>query len=285
MPATETHTPGHAASSTAGDGLRLSVIVVNWNTADFLLDCLGSLVASTLAPHLEIIVVDNGSTDGSVQRVQQGFPTVRMIANDANVGFGRANNQGLAVARGRYLMLLNSDTRVPPETLPALVTFMDDHPRAGACGPRLVRPDGSPQPFAFGGEPTLGYLARRGLHRLLFRRYLHDWALPKVEAVDWVSGAALLVRHEVVAQVGGLDEAIFLYFEDTDWCHRIRQASWLIYRVPAVSVTHLGGQSVQRNPAASSAYYRSLVYYYRKHYGWPARLGLRLLLPIYRRVA
>src|SRR5262245_29255542 len=262
----------------------LSIVIVNWNTSALLVDCLTSLRDSPLWPELDVIVVDNASTDDSRQRVREHFAEVRLIENRDNVGFARANNQALRVARGRYQMLLNSDTRVPPETLPGLVAFMDAHPEAGACGPRLVLPDGTPQAYAFGGDPTLGYLLARGFHRLAFDRPLHDWAAPETAAVDWVSGACLLARREAIEQVGDLDENIFMYFEDNDWCLRIRQAGWKIYEYPAVRVIHLGGQSLKRNPAAQSAYGTSLRYFFRKHYSRLDQLCLRALLPLYGRL-
>jgi hypothetical protein len=135
----------------------------------------------------------------------------------------------------------------------------------------LLRPDGTPQPYAFGGDPSIGYLLARGLNRLLFRRYLHNWAIDTPQAVDWVSGACLIVRRQVIEQVGGLDEQIFMYFEDNDWCLRMRQAGWTIYYNPHFSITHLGGQSLNRNPQARQAYYQSLKYFYAKHYSWFAR--------------
>jgi len=148
-----------------------------------------------------------------------------------------------------------------------------------------VRPDGSPQPYAFGGDPTIGYLLARGLNRLLFRRYLHDWAPAAAQPVDWLSGACILVRRAAVEQAGPLDENIFMYFEDNDWCLRLRQAGWQIYLVPQVQVVHLGGQSLARNPAARGLYAQSLRYFYRKHYSAPAQWLLRLLLPLYQRLA
>jgi hypothetical protein len=213
------------------------------------------------------------------------FPAARLIANRANVGFARANNQGIRASQGRYVLLLNSDTVVPPGALAALVAFMDAHPAVGAVGPRLLRPDGAPQPYAFGGDPTIGYLLRRGINRLLFRRPLHDWATDAIQPVDWVSGACLLARRAAIEQAGLLDEAIFMYFEDNDWCLRIRQAGWQVIYNPRVAITHIGGQSLAQNPAARKAYRASLRHFYAKHYGPAASLLLRLLLPLYARLA
>lgn len=262
----------------------LSIIIVNWNTAALLQDCLASLFAASLPPasSIEVIVVDNASSDNSIAIVQQHFPTVHLIPNQENVGFARANNQGIAISQGRYILLLNSDTVMPPATLAGLLTFMDTTPDAGACSPRLQRPDGQPQAFAFGGDPTPLYLLRRGLYRLLLRRGLHDWYTSHTQFVNWVSGACLLLRRNAIEQTGGLDENIFMYFEDNDLCLRIRQAGWKVYYHPQVSVIHIGGQSLKQNPEARRAYYHSLEYFYTKHYSHVAQLWLRVGLQFYR---
>lgn len=264
---------------------QLSVVIVSWNTAALLRACLQSLLAGSTGPHIEIIVVDNASQDDSGPMVRREFPSALLIQNPTNAGYARANNQGIAVSRAPYVMLLNSDTQVPPGALAGLLDFVDGHPEAGAVGPRLVRPDGSPQPYAFGGDPTIGYLLTRGLNRILRRRYLHDWATSLAQPVDWVSGACLLARRAAIEHAGLLDENIFLYFEDNDWCLRLRRAGWKIYLVPQVQVVHLGGQSVAGNPAARGVYAQSLRYFYRKHYSPLAQWLLRFLLPIYQRVA
>ncbi len=278
----------------------LSVIIVTWNVRDLLRECLRSVVGSqepgarsqestdgrlppapcSLTP--EIIVVDNASRDGSADMVRTEFPGVRLIANAENLGFARANNQGIRASQGRYVVLLNSDTLVPPGALAALVAFMDAHPDAGAVGPRLLRPDGTAQPYAFGGDPTPRYLLARGVNRLIFRRPLHDWATDAVQQVDWVSGACLMVRREAMDQAGLLDENIFMYFEDNDWCLRIRGAGWKVYYNPQAAITHIGGQSLAQNPAARRAYGESLQYFYAKHYGPRALALLKLCLPLYR---
>ena len=262
---------------------RLLVLIVSWNTRDLLRDCLQSLQPGA-HPDWDVLVVDNASADDSVAMVRSTFPTVRLIENAVNVGYARANNQGLRTSTAPYALLLNSDTRATPEAIEELVAFLDAHPDAGAVSPRLLRADGTAQPFAFGGDPTLGYLLRRGARRLLSGRYLHDWAIAETRCVDWVSGACLLVRRTAIEQVGMLDENFFMYFEDNDWCLRLRRAGWKTYYHPAAAIVHLGGQSLARNPQAQSAYETSLRYFYRKHYGPLAGFALRLLLPLYARM-
>jgi N-acetylglucosaminyl-diphospho-decaprenol L-rhamnosyltransferase len=261
---------------------ELAIVIASWNVASLLANCLRSIPAGAEGLDYQVIVVDNASSDGSADMVARDFPAVRLIRNTENVGFGKANNQGICAGQGRYVLLLNSDTSVPAGSLTELVRFMDQHPDAGACGPRLLRPDGMPQPYAFGGDPTLGYLLVRGLKQVLFHRYLHDWTTDMVQEVDWVSGACLLVRRQAIEQVGLLDESIFMYFEDNDWCLRIRRAGWKIYYNPQVSIVHIGGQSLAQHPAARHVYHRSLTYFYAKHYGLLARLLLRVGLLPYR---
>ena len=261
----------------------LSIIIVNWNTADLLGGCLRSIYSTVLDAGWEVIVVDNASKDQSVPMVESAFPAVHMIRNSYNAGFARANNQGILISHGRYVLLLNSDTLVPAGALGSLMEFMDHHPEAGICAPRLLREDGTTQPFAFGDDPTPGYLLRRALAYLFLGRSLHDWSTDHPMRTDWVAGTCLMARRPAVDQAGLLDEHIFLYFEDNDWCLRIRRCGWKIYYCPEVSITHLGGRSVSRNPDARGAYYRSLEYFYTKHYGSMARLWLKLALPVYRK--
>src|SRR5262249_46308269 len=157
-------------------------------------DCLRSL-APAEHPEWDVRVVDNASGDGSPAMVKSEFPTVRLIENADNAGYARANNQGLRDNPAPYALLLNSDTRATPAAIQGLLAFMDAHPDAGAVSPRLLNADGSAQAFAFGGDPTLSYILRRGALRVTARKYLHDWATTQTRAVDWVSGACLLVRR------------------------------------------------------------------------------------------
>ncbi len=275
---------------TSQTGITLAILLLSWNTANLLADCLRSIPAGAVGLDYAIIVVDNASTDGSPDMVARDFADVQLIRSPENLGFARGNNLGIRAADPGtpYLLLLNSDTLVKPGALTALVRFMDAHPEAGAVGPRLLRPDGTPQPYAFGGDPTLRYLLRRGLKRLLFHRYLHDWATDETLAVDWVSGACMLVRRAAIEQVGLLDENMFMYFEDNDWCLRMRQAGWKVYYYPQAEIVHLGGQSLKKNPKARQAYFASLRHFYRKHYSPWARAFLACLtcfLPLYQRMA
>lgn len=225
----------------------LSVVIVNWNTCSLLHNCLMSLVNTDQPLTIEIIVVDNASTDGSVKMIQHDFPDIWLVMNTSNVGFAPACNQGLAIARGRYSLLLNSDTGVAPDALKQLVNFMDTHPQAGACGPQLRNADGTLQPSgrAF---PTLGQALMAllpvpvTLRRVLANPIEHrDYS--QVAAVDEVSGAALCLRMAALQQVGNLDERFFFFGEDVDLCWRLHTAGWLVYYVPHATITHFWGGS------------------------------------------
>ncbi len=261
----------------------MEIVIVSFNTAHLLADCLCSIPQGAEELDYRTIVVDNGSKDGSAEMLARDFPHVRLIQNSRNRGFGAANNQGIHASTGRYVVLLNSDTRVLPGALKRLVDFMEARPQAGACGPRLARPDGRTQPFAFGGDPTPRYLFARGWTRLIQHRPLHDWETQQPQPVDWVSAACLIARSEALEQIGGFDERYFMYFEDNDLCLRLRRAGWQVWYDPDATITHLGGGSVQAD-AITQWYDASLRYFYRKHYATLARLALEMMLPFYRRL-
>lgn len=260
------------SNSVTAKRVDLSIIVVNWNTCELLAQCLQSLEDTIRDSSYEVWVVDNGSSDGSVEMVRERFPRTHLIVNMENVGFARANNQAIDCCRGRYLLLLNSDTKVLPGALGELVRFMDDHRGAGVAGARLLYSDGTFQashsPF-----PTLWreFLMLSGLGRRLVRPRYPSYG-PEVEKgdqqVDYVEGACLLARREAIDQVGGLDERIFMYAEDVDWCYRFAQAGWEVWYLPQVRIVHYGGQSSRQRQARMEAeLYGSRIYFFRKHTG------------------
>lgn len=228
----------------------LSIIIVSYNTRDLLRDCLASVERCCSGASVETFVVDNASSDGSAEMVAREFPLVELIVNESNVGFAAANNIGLRRAAGRYVALLNPDTRLSPGALPELVRFMDARPRAGYCGPRLVNANGTNQPSAHrfptivsAGFSILG-LARRypASRHTLDLHVLHGHRAHF--RADWLGGACLMVATPCLHAVGLLDEGFFMYFEETDWCRRMAKAGWEGWYVPSAEVTHLGGQSV-----------------------------------------
>lgn len=250
----------------------VSVVIVSWNTRALTLACLASLPAAARAHRLEVWVVDNASTDGSVDAIRRAHPDVQVVANTENVGFAAANNQGVARGSGRYVMLLNSDTVAPPGAIDALVGFADAHPGAGVVGPRLVNPDGTyqsgPTPFPSLWNETL---AVTGLgRRLLTPAYPSAPAHRALVArqADYVGGACMLARRDAIAQVGGLDEGYFMYSEEPDWCWRMRRAGWDVWYTPDAEIIHHGGQSTsQQRHAMTIALYRSKVRFLRRYRG------------------
>lgn len=232
---------------------ELSVCTANFNTRELLRQYLKSLYENTPELDFEVIIVDNGSTDGSVEMLQTEFPQVRLIANPTNVGFSKAYNQAFRAATGRYVVCLNSDIIVLPGALAAMYQFLEDHPEVGAVSCKLLNADGSLQ-YSCGRSPTVIGLAFNslGLSRLFpkcrfFARFLMtDWEHNEVRQVDQPAGACLMIRGRTLAEVGLFDERFFVYFEDVDWCYRSKMAGWPIYFIPYAQVIHLGGQTSER---------------------------------------
>jgi len=262
--------------------MDLSVCILNWNTAPDLRRCLGSVFSARYSSIIQVIVVDNASDDGSAEIVRREFPQATLIQNSRNVGFAAGHNRGIRASSGRYLLLLNADTIVHEGALTALVRAADAHPRAAVVGPRLLNADGSLQ-YSCRRFPRLAYgLFRKApLGRLLpenrfDREYLmRDFDHTREQTVDWVSGAAFLLRREAVEQVGLLDEGYYMYCEDVDWCYRARRKDWQVLYAPRAVVTHLHGRSTDMRPFAMSyQFHRSMARFYRKHYAgkWPAVL-------------
>ena len=257
------------------DKPRVSLVIVNFNAGQALVECLGSVVQRDDVEN-EIILVDNGSTDGSRELARARFPELRLVELGENRGYAAANNRGLALATGEWVGLLNPDTVVPGGALRALVEVLQENPDLGAVGPALVWPDGEPQPYSHGGDPSPFYLARRAIGRH-FGRALHAWAGGLLRRVDWVSGAALVARRTVLLRVGGLDEQFFLYFEDVDLCRRLRESGWQVAFVPSVAIAH-HSRPDSADGGRRRHYDHSLLYFYRKHYGVWAELGIRAMI-------
>ncbi|GIW00313.1 glycosyltransferase family 2 protein [Roseiflexus sp.] len=253
----------------------LSIVIVNWNTRDLLRACLASLHNAARRIACEIIVVDNASTDGSIEMVRAAFPRVRLMALPENVGFARANNIGFAQAQGRYFLLLNPDTWLPPGALDEMIALMDQMPNVGILGPRLLNADGSLQPSCSRFPTPLnialdcwGISRIAPQNRMLSRFKMTWWAHDEAREVDQPSGACLLVRREAWHEAGPLDERFFMYFEEVDLCWRVQRAGWRICFTPTPQITHYGGQSSLQNLDARIVQrYASLVLFFRKHYG------------------
>lgn len=267
-----------------------SIVIVNYRTDDLLVECLESLGKAGESLQLEVIVVDNSGTLVA-GAFHERFPSVRLVANPENVGFARAANQGIHLSRGRSVLCLNPDTIVHEGALATMVGYLDAHPAVGAAGARLLESDGRLQYSCrrFPGYLTIFFGRYAVLTRLLpgnaaSRDYLYlDWDHRSVREVDWVSGACLIVRREVLASVGGFDEDYFLFVEDMDWCRRIRDAGWSIVYLPDAVVTHHIGASRGPVPAwIVRARHRGMWRYVQKHFGapWPARLVIAAALAL-----
>ena len=264
----------------------ISIVIVNHNTRELLHDCLRSIEMKGGQNALQVIVVDNGSRDGSAEMVADQFPRVTLIRNNSNEGFAKPNNQGLQRATGRYCLLLNSDTIVKPHSLKTLIAFMDSHPDAGACGPRLINPDGSLQ-RSCRSFPSLWrhFCDMSGLENLfpnsVFGNFETRFAHDSSVEVDQPMGAALLVRSEVVRHVGYLDERFKIYYNEVDWCRRITRAGWKIYFVHDAEIVHYGGKTTEITNRSFDQFDEmnmNTLLYYRKHLGFVGLTVYRLLL-------
>ena len=233
--------------------VTLSIIIVNWNTRDITRNCLQSIREKVTDISCEVIVVDNASSDKSIDMIRAEFPDARLIANDDNLGFGRANNQGMRVARGRYLLLLNSDTLVIDDSVQRFVSFIESDAKIGIAGCKLLFEDltlqGSCSRFPSIKIALLEdlllykFLSRRRQGELLLNGY---WAHDHARDVDAVWGAAMLVRREVFEQSGGFDERIFMYGEDLEWCMRVHDGKWRIAFTPDCRIVHLNHKSAEK---------------------------------------
>jgi N-acetylglucosaminyl-diphospho-decaprenol L-rhamnosyltransferase len=265
----------------------VTVILVSYNTADLLERTLSALKEGRGTLQLQVIVVDNASHDNSVELVRTKYPEVELIQNATNVGFALANNQALSLAHARYVLLLNSDAFVSPDTLPKTVEFMDAHPNCGVLGVKLVGEDGSLQPSCrYFPTPWNIFLASTGLQRYFPRAKLVDdmaWDHASVRDCDWVPGCFYLVRYEVIARVGLFDSRYFAYYEEVDHCRAVRKAGWSVTYYPYTQVCHIGGASAastglldsgRQNPTRRI---ESELLYFRKHYGMMGMLVAALL--------
>lgn len=257
--------------------LDISFIIVSWNVRALLHRAILAIRADAGEAQTEMIVVDNASSDGTVDMLRAEFPDVRVIANRENAGFTRGNNQGLAMAQGRYFFLLNPDTELERGALPALLTYMDapQNARVGIAGPQLVYADGSLQSSRrrFPKFSTALFESTRLEQWFPRNRFLTEYRLLNtdddiVQDVDWVVGAAMFVRRAVYAEIGGLDERFFMYSEELDWCKRAKQNGWRVVFFPPSRVLHYEGKSSEQALGQRDIYFHSSkVRYFKKHRG------------------
>lgn len=263
----------------------LSIIIVSWNVRGYLKACLSSIQVNRGDLDLEVIVVDSGSSDGSPEMVSHTFPGVHLIDCGDNVGFPKGNNIGLAMAKGKYLLLLNPDTEIIGNALTSMVSYLDSHASVGLVGGQLLNSDGTIQ-SSRRRFPTLGtaifestWLEGIAPRDLLTSYYAEDLPLDIPSDVDWLTGACLMTRRNVVNQVGLMDEAYFMYSEELDWCRRIKDAGWQIVYLPEAKILHHVGKSSEQAVAERHLnFQRAKLRYFQKYHGPLTTTILRAVL-------
>jgi N-acetylglucosaminyl-diphospho-decaprenol L-rhamnosyltransferase len=252
--------------------IDLSIIILSWNTCDLLEKCLNSINEFGEGMEFEILVIDNGSVDGSQRMVSHKFPQVRLVENEENLGFARGNNKGFTLTSSPFVLLLNSDAFLTAGALENLSGTMKQKPKAGIVGGHLLNPDGSFQ-ASHSRFPGLWqeFLILTGLGRLIFGRFYPSRG-PEIDKgpqiVDYVEGACLLVRREATEQAGLLSEDFFMYAEEVNWCFAMKKAGWEVWYHPEARIIHYGGASSKnRRTAREGDLYRSRVIFFRKNYG------------------
>lgn len=260
--------------------IDISIIILSYNTSKLLENCLASIYQTVKNVGYEIIVVDNASQDDSVRMVEDKFTQVKLIINRENYGFGKANNQGAKIARGRYLMFLNSDTLVHSQAIKKMVEFIQREAKTGVFGYKLLNADGSDQ-ASTGSFPDLKTTAEMlfGGHFIKYSGVMKTYV--KTMKVDWVMGSAMVVRKGVFDEVGGFDEKIFMYIDEVELCYRIKKAGYDVMFYPLAKITHLGrGSSTSGKKAPILNIYRGLIYFYQKHYSRSDLFFLKLMLKL-----
>jgi len=253
--------------------LDLSISIINTNNKDLTLGCLESIYANTRVASFEVLLVDNVSTDGSIEAVGAKFPEVDMVVNAVREGFAANHNKNIKRSKGsRYVLVLNEDTYLKPGAIDTLVGFMDGHKDSGACGGTLLNEDGSLQHTGkFAPTLTAAVLISLGVHKVfpnnpVTAKYFHvkdDYS--EFEEVEHINGACLMVRRDTIDDVGLLDERFFVFCEDVDWCLRMREKGWKIYYVKAAEIYHYRGSS-SASPRMIRVYHESLRKFYDKHF-------------------
>ena len=273
----ETATKLKVQKRSDGQVVDMSIVLVCWNNKAYLDPCLKSLYEGGLKSTFDVIVVDNGSTDGSQQMLAEKYPDVKLIQNAGNVGLGKASNQGIEATNGRHVLLLNNDTLVNGPALDVLVEYLDAHPEAGATAGKLLNPDGSFQ-SGFAPFSTLleEFLIVTHIGELLWTGYPSHGDSNQIKSTGWMSSACLLVRRAALDRIGLLDESYFIYGDEADLQYRLNKAGWKVIFLPNSSIVHFGGRSMDRWKRRKMVY-RGKMMFYKKNYGFISTFLLRLL--------
>ena len=266
--------------------MDLTVIILNWNTCNDLRVCLTSIFEQTFRNHIEVIVADNASQDESREMVRREFPRAKLVEHSTNLGFCAGNNRAIPANPGRYVLFLNADTRITPCAFDSLIDFADANSDAGIIGPKLLNQDGSLQ-YSCRRFPNLGagFFRNTPLGRLFPKNrftqdyLMSDWDHSTARDVDWISGAALMIRRETLQQIGAFDESFYMYCEDVDLCYRAHEAGWRVVYFPDSVVYHIIGRSSDQVPARATYYFHTSMYrFYKKHYARTTPLPIRPLI-------
>jgi len=273
----ETATQPKVQKRSADHVVDMSIVLVCWNNKAYLDPCLKSLYEGGLKSTFDVIVVDNGSTDGSQQMLAEKYPQVKLIQNAGNVGLGKASNQGIEATNGRHVLLLNNDTLVNGPALDVLVEYLDAHPEVGATAGKLLNPDGSFQ-SGFAPFSTLleEFLIVTHIGELIWTGYPSHGDANEIKETGWMSSACLLVRRAALDKIGLLDEGYFIYGDEADLQYRLNEAGWKVVFLPNSSIIHFGGRSMDRWKRRKMVY-RGKMMFYRKNYGFLSTVLLRAL--------
>lgn len=256
--------------------ISLSIVIVNWNVKQLLEDCLNSIFRTLDNLDFEVIVVDNNSSDGSAEMIKGKFPSVILIENKENLGFGAANNQGIRISKGEYVLILNPDTIIFPNALKSLIAFLDQNPKIGAVCPKILNSDNTVQLSCIRKLPTLlseffelTYLNRRfPKNRIIGDHYMSYCDYNLEREVELLSGCCIMIRKIALEKIGLFDENFFIYGEDMDLCHRIKKAGWKLWYLPPAQIMHFGGESTKQVSDKRIFYSQEAKYaFFKKHFG------------------
>ncbi len=249
--------------------MKLSIVMVSYNAKDLIVECLETIKKFLDLSEVEVIVVDNASSDGTVEVLRSKHDWVKLIENKENIGFGRANNQGARASRGEYLWFLNGDTLLLDDGIMGAIEWMDDYDEAGVLSPKLILEDKKTiQEGICGKQPSIARLIKRDMMTECGGR---------AQGVGWVTGAAMLVRKKIFEEVGGFDERFFMYYEDVDLCTSVGKKGYKVFYWPKTVIVHLGGKSWNNNWQRKESYYKNQEIYFKKHYGFGGALLMKLI--------
>jgi N-acetylglucosaminyl-diphospho-decaprenol L-rhamnosyltransferase len=272
--------PEVQTSGTRNMGPTLSIILVCWNNKAYLDPCLKSLYDSGMKNTFDVVVVDNGSTDGSQQMLEEKYREIKIIQNTGNVGLGKASNQGIEATNGKYVLLLNNDTIVNGSSFDEMVDFLDQNPKAGAVGGKLLNSDGTVQAcYNYFSTLKEEFFVATRLGELIRPGYPAIMNAEEVISVEWLGSACLMLRRSALDEVGLLDEEYFIYGDEADLQYRLKKAGWHIYYLPHATTIHFGGRSMDRWKRRKMVY-RGKMIFYEKNYGSLQAFLLRCMLGV-----